>query len=206
MQDWVNHLESLIDLLADLGTSENDLAADEDEQDNLGLDHAVNQAREQLRFVRAEVVMLRSKAFKSDGKLDIARSHNVLDLEVGELGIESELLNDTSILARGKLGVVLRFGASYNHLSAGEDESRGLRLTDTHDDSRETLGIVLKAKSEAKLQKKKLHYVITHAQQSQLTSAFRACSAIVLRSRRQSKLTVATMFLRRLADYTSQAI
>lgn len=37
--------------------------------------------------------------------------------------------------------------------------------------------------------------MITAAKRLGLYSAFRACSAIVLRSRRQSRLTVATMFL-----------
>lgn len=67
--------ESLVDLLAELyyymrsekscdparhctypGTSQNDLATDKDEQHDLGLDHAVDQAREQLWLVGREVL------------------------------------------------------------------------------------------------------------------------------------------------------
>jgi hypothetical protein len=53
----------------------------------------------------------------------------------------TELLDDPGILAAGKLGVILRFGASDNHLAAGENQGGRLRLTNTHDDSGEPLGI-----------------------------------------------------------------
>jgi len=99
----VDHFEGLVDLFSDFRTSQDNLATNEDQQNDLGLDHSVDQTREQLRFVRAEVMMARSKTFKTDWKLDIARADDVLDLEVGELGIESELLNDSRILSRSKL-------------------------------------------------------------------------------------------------------
>lgn len=47
-QDGVNLVEGRVDLLANLCTRQDDLARDEDEQDNLGLDHPVNQPGEQL--------------------------------------------------------------------------------------------------------------------------------------------------------------
>jgi hypothetical protein len=143
LQHRVDHLKSLVDLLANFGTSQDNLAADEDEEHNLWLDHAVNETREQLRLVGTEVVMLGRKTFEADGELDVARSDNVLDLEIGELGVEAELLDDAGVLARGKLRVILRLGASDNHLAAREDKCGGLRLTNTHDDSRETLRVVL---------------------------------------------------------------
>lgn len=37
--------------------------------------------------------------FKSNGKLDVARPDDVLDLELGELCVEPELLNDTRVPA-----------------------------------------------------------------------------------------------------------
>jgi len=143
LQHRVDHLERLVDLLADLGASEDDLAAHEDEKDDLGLDHAVDETREELGLVRAEVVMLGRKTLQADGELDVARTDNVLDLEVGELGVEAELLDDARVLARGKLRIILRLGARDNHLAAGEDERGRLRLADTHDDGSETLGVVL---------------------------------------------------------------
>jgi hypothetical protein len=135
----VDHLECLIDLLSNLGTSQDNLAGDEDEKDDLGLDHTIDETREQLRLIRAEVVMTGCKTFQANGELDIARADDVLDLEVGELGVETELLNDTSIFARGKLGIILRLGTSDNHLSRREDQSGGLGVANTHDDSSESL-------------------------------------------------------------------
>lgn len=106
---------------------------------DLGLHHSVDQTREQLRLVRAEHVMATGKTFETDGELDVARADNVLNLEVGELGVEAELLDDARILARGELGVILGLGTGDNHLTRSEDQSRGLGLTNTHDDSSETL-------------------------------------------------------------------
>ena len=83
--------------------------------------------------------MARRKTFQANGELDVAGADDVLDLEVGELGIEAELLDDTSILPRCKLGIILGLCASDYHLPRGEDQCRGLGLTNTHDDSRETL-------------------------------------------------------------------
>lgn len=85
------------------------------------------------------MVMLASETFQANRELDVTRAHDVLDLEVGELGIETELLDDSSIFAGSQLGVVFRFGTSDNHLSGSEDECSCLWVTDTHDDSGKTL-------------------------------------------------------------------
>ncbi len=66
----------MIDLLTHFRPSQDDLAADEDEENNLGFHHAVDQTGEQLGFVAREVVMLGRKAFKANGELDIARANN----------------------------------------------------------------------------------------------------------------------------------
>lgn len=107
-------------------------------------------------------MVARSQTLQTDGELDIARADNVLDLEVRELGVEAcdvfvsemlstsllleqlsltKLLNDPGILAASKLGVILRLSASNDHLSAGENEGGCLGLTNTHDDSGESLGV-----------------------------------------------------------------
>lgn len=44
-------------------------------------------------------MMVACKTFKPDWELDIARSDNILNLELLEFGIESEFLDNTSILA-----------------------------------------------------------------------------------------------------------
>ena len=47
----VDRLESFVNFLADFGAGKNDLARNEDQQDDLGVDHPVNQTRKQLWFV-----------------------------------------------------------------------------------------------------------------------------------------------------------
>jgi hypothetical protein len=135
----VNHLEGLVDLLSNLCTRQDNLATDENEQHNLGLDHAVDETREQLGLVGAEIVMARCQTFETNGELDVARADNVLDLEIGELGIEAEFLDDSRILAGCKLGIIFRLCASDNHLARGKDQSGRLGFTNSHDDSGETL-------------------------------------------------------------------
>ena len=88
--------------------------------------------------------MLGGETLEADRKLHVAGADNVLDLEVGKLGVEAELLDDSRVLARGKLGIGLGLGASHDHLTTGEDQSRGLGLANSHDDSGETLGVVLR--------------------------------------------------------------
>ena len=84
-------------------------------------------------------MMATSKTFETDGEFDVARANDVLDLKVRELCVEPKLLNDPSVLAGRKLGIILRLGASDNHLAGGKDQGSGLRFADTHDDGRETL-------------------------------------------------------------------
>lgn len=139
MKHRVDHFKSLVNLLSHFGTRQDNLAGDENEQHNLGLDHTVNQTREQFRLVRAEVVMARGKTFETNRELDVARADNVLDLEIRKLGVEAELLDDTRIFSRGQLRIVLGLGTSNNHLAGSEDESCCLGLADTHDDGSETL-------------------------------------------------------------------
>jgi len=46
LKDRVNHLERLVNLFANLRTGEDYFATDEDEENDLGLDHAVDKTRE----------------------------------------------------------------------------------------------------------------------------------------------------------------
>ena len=84
------------------------------ETDDLWLHHAVDEAGEQFRLVAGEVVMGAGKALETDGELDVARANNVLDLEVGEFGIEAQLLDDARVLARRQLAVGLALGTSHH--------------------------------------------------------------------------------------------
>lgn len=81
-QDGVDELKRLVDFFSDLGTSQNDLAAHEDQQNDLGLHHAVDETREEFGLIRRESVMARGKALQANGELDVAGANNVLNLEV----------------------------------------------------------------------------------------------------------------------------
>ena len=48
VQHWVDHLESLVDLLSNFRTSQDNLATDENEKHNLRLDHAINLKRRKI--------------------------------------------------------------------------------------------------------------------------------------------------------------
>lgn len=135
----IDHLESLVDLFSHFGSGEHNLAADEDQKHDLRLDHTVDQTREQFRLVRAEVNVARSQTFETNRELDVTRPDNVLDLEVRELGVEAELLDDTGVLARSKLRVILRLGTGDDHLARRENQGRSLGLADTHNNGSETL-------------------------------------------------------------------
>jgi hypothetical protein len=139
----VDQLESLVDLLADFSTSQDNLATDEDQENDLGLHHAIDQTREQLRLVGTEVVVTRGQPLQTDGELDVARADDVLDLEIGKLGVETKLLDNTRILARSQLRIILGLGTSDDHLARGEDKSGGLGLANSHDDGSKTLWVVL---------------------------------------------------------------
>jgi len=142
-QDRVDEFEGLVDLLANFRSSEDDLAAYEDEQHNLRLHHTVNQTREQFGLVGREHVMTAGKTLKTNREFNVATADDVLNLEVREFGIEAKLLDDTCILATSKFAVILRLCTSDNHLATSEDQSSGLRLADTHNHGSETLWIVL---------------------------------------------------------------
>ena len=55
LENGIDVVEGLVDLLPDLGPREHDLTADEDEKHDPGLDHPVDQAREQLRLIAGEL-------------------------------------------------------------------------------------------------------------------------------------------------------
>jgi hypothetical protein len=52
-----------------------------------------------LRLIARELSMAVCQSFQTDGELDITTAHNILDLEFGELGIETKLLYDSRVLA-----------------------------------------------------------------------------------------------------------
>ncbi len=79
------------------------------------------------------------KTLETDGEVDVTRADDVLDLELGELRVEAELLDDARVLARCQARIILGLGPGHDHLARHEDEGSGLGVADTHDDGRETL-------------------------------------------------------------------
>ena len=92
-----------------------------------------------LWLVTAELTVRVRQTLETDGELDVTRADDVLDLELGELGVEAKLLDNTRILARRQTRVIFGLGTRDDHLARREDERRGLRVTNTHDDGGETL-------------------------------------------------------------------
>lgn len=92
-----------------------------------------------LWLVGAESTVAERQTLKTDGELDIARSDNVLNLELGKLGVKAQLLDDTRILARGETRVILTLGTGDDHFARGKDQSSRLGVANTHNHSCETL-------------------------------------------------------------------
>lgn len=112
----------------------------EDQQNDFWLHYAIYQTREELRFVGAEHVMPVGQALEPDRDFDVARSNDVLYLELGKLRIEAKLLKHTRVLATRKLNVIFRLRTRDDHLARCEDEGSRLGLTYAHHHGCETLG------------------------------------------------------------------
>jgi len=95
----VDRIESRVDLLSDLSASQDDLSGHEDEEHDFWFDHTIDQTREQLRLIAAELPVAVRKSLQTNGEFDVATADDVLDFEFRKLGIEAEFLNDTSVLA-----------------------------------------------------------------------------------------------------------
>jgi len=80
-QHCVDSVERGINLFSDLSTSQNNFPRYKDEQHDLGFDHAVDETRKELWFITAELPVAVCQSFQPNGELDIATTHNVLNLE-----------------------------------------------------------------------------------------------------------------------------
>jgi hypothetical protein len=89
LQDRRYQLKGVVDIISDLGTGDDNLSADKDQEHDLGPDHAIDKTREQLRLIGAEVVVSRSQAFETNGELDVTRTDNILDLKVRKFRLEA---------------------------------------------------------------------------------------------------------------------
>lgn len=76
-------LERRVHVALGLGARDDDAARDEDEEDDLGVVHAVDQAGEELRLVGAEARLVHHQTLQADRESDVARRRHVLHLFLG---------------------------------------------------------------------------------------------------------------------------
>lgn len=139
---------------------------------------------------RAEMTVRVSKTFKSNWEAHITRANNILNLEIGELARKAQLLNDTSIFTCSQLWIIFRLCSCHYHFARCKDQGSCFWFSNTHNDGGKTL--IIRWVYQCPIKK---HHQMTTVCTFGLYSALRAWSAIVLRSKRQSRLTVATIFL-----------
>lgn len=80
--------------------------------------------------------------FQSYWEAQVHRRHKILDLEVHEFHVVSELLNDSSEFSRCQVGVDFVSSTCAHELARSEDERRAARLANPHHDSVEPLWII----------------------------------------------------------------
>lgn len=95
------------------------------------------------RLVLAEGGVERGQSLKRDRKSNITGSNDIVELVIEELGSEAKLQDDARELASCQSGIIFRFVARDDHLAGCKNQSSGLGISDTHDDSREALRVVL---------------------------------------------------------------
>jgi len=79
------------------------------------------------------------QTLKANGEADIARTHDVLNLELTEASFKSKLLNNAGIFSTGETTVVFTFRTCDDHLPRGKNKCCRLWFTNTHNNGRETL-------------------------------------------------------------------
>lgn len=150
----IHLLISLSDLLITLGPSNHNLPWDKNQKRHgwiWWLD-AVNQTWEYLWLILdlatflplcLFLVPVLLQSLQMNWYLHITRCHNILHLKVVIVNLEAHSLNNFGVLATGQFAVLLRFGASDDHLSAAENQTCGFGVAKSHDDCGETIGVVL---------------------------------------------------------------
>ena len=75
-----------------------------------------------------------TKLLKHDLEPNIMTPHNVLDLELGHAHVfNPDFRNILSVLAGGRLRLLLRFGTGAHHLTRSENQSCCFGIADSHD-------------------------------------------------------------------------
>mmetsp|Transcript_3386 Transcript_3386/g.11895 ORF Transcript_3386/g.11895 Transcript_3386/m.11895 type:complete len:212 (-) Transcript_3386:249-884(-) len=119
-------------------------ARDEDEQNDLGRDEAVNEAGEELGLVRGKLGVGIDQALQTNREANVHRRDHVLDFKVREAWRKADFPHDRGKLARPLPRRRLGPRARHDHLPSAEDEGRAPRLAEPHDHGCEALRVVLR--------------------------------------------------------------
>lgn len=111
VQDRINVDKALFDFGFWFGSGEDDFAIDKDEKNHARLDHSIDEAWEQFRFVWWELTVHLIEVLQADGKTKIDSCDEILHLEIDELHVVSQFLDDASELSCGEICVVLVSGS-----------------------------------------------------------------------------------------------
>jgi hypothetical protein len=143
LKHHVDSLKSQLDVISSFGSGENDLPGGKDQKDDFGFNHAINQPRKEFGLIGAELLMAVAQVLERYRELDIARTDNVLYLEILQLDVVASHLFDHFRILFGRVPrLILAFGSGDDHFARGEDEGSGLGVTDANDHGRETFGVV----------------------------------------------------------------
>jgi hypothetical protein len=93
------YLKGTINFLTDFGASEHNLSRHKDQQNDLGVDHSVNQPGKQLGLIGGEHAVAVGQTLQPNGESNVTAPDDVLDLEIHKFGVEAEFLDDPGVLA-----------------------------------------------------------------------------------------------------------
>ena len=146
-EQWKDLLVGRVDLLTHFGASKNDFTTREDQKHDFGVGHPENETGEDFRVVATLdllVLRLSMQRLEFDFEAYVMRTHDILNGEIGQLDVSvANLLQLLSIVLCCRVAVTFRLSSGTDHLARAEDESCGLRFTDAHDGSGESLRLVL---------------------------------------------------------------
>lgn len=141
----MNLLEGRINVLPRLSTSQHNLSRRKYQQTNLRLLHMVNEAGKSIRvkIAKHRVVAL-VKAFQLDFEIHTTRTYHILDFEVRQINLVSNLFYCFRIMLCRIQTQLLTLGTGNNHLACFENKSGGSSgFTHSHNHCSKTLWVVL---------------------------------------------------------------
>lgn len=133
-----NSMVGVIDFLSSFCSSQYNLAACKDQQDNLGLVHSEDETWEELRLVTAifltRLYCLAQQSLKLNCETNVMRANYILNGKISESHFfVANLLQLLCICLRCQFAICFRLCSSAHHLSGREYKSRCLWISNTHD-------------------------------------------------------------------------